>query len=38
MLISQMIQATLMFLLFSYKDWYRFSMQSRKVQPQAAGA
>jgi putative MATE family efflux protein len=38
MLISQMVQATLMFLLFSYKDWYRFSMQSQKVQPQAAGA
>ena len=38
MLISQMVQATLMFLLFSYKDWYRFSMQSRKVQPQATGA
>ncbi len=38
MLISQMVQATLMFLLFWYKDWYRFSMQSRKIQSQAAGA
>ncbi len=38
MLISQVVQATLMFLLFSYKDWYSFSMQTRKAKPLSAGA
>ncbi len=38
MLISQCVQASLMFYLFQGKDWQRFSMQARKLSKKKAGA
>ncbi|MFP4213250.1 MAG: MATE family efflux transporter [Desulfohalobiaceae bacterium] len=38
MLISQCVQASLMLYIFQRWDWYRFSMQARKMQKKQAGA
>lgn len=38
MLISQCVQASLMLYIFQRKDWYRFSMQARKMLKKQPGA
>ena len=37
MLLSQVVQATLMFVLFSVKNWYRFSLQAQKLARKTNG-